>query len=251
MLKSIDRNSPLPLHSQIKEQLLRLIHEKREDSGNKEVLKLLPEETLTRIFGVSRLTVRQAVRDLVNEGQLYRVRGVGTFITPARISGQLDRIECFIEEWTLQSKQIEVVVAAYEIREASQDWLSRLGLPAGTPIFFIRRLRYADGRPVALDDRYLRTEYMNFVDPDDIVKEPIFVTLAHKGNMIIEKADYEIEATAATAEQAALLEVKRGAPLLARRLVIYAVPSRPLMTGCSWYRSDSFTYSITLRPGVI
>jgi GntR family transcriptional regulator len=251
LLKSIDRNSPLPLHSQIKEQLLRLIQEKREQGGNKDVLKLLPEETLTRIFGVSRLTVRQAVRDLVNEGHLYRVRGVGTFITPARISGQLNEIECFVEEWTLQSRQIEVVVAAYEIQVGSPEWLPRLGLPPGTSVFFIRRLRYADGHAVALDDRYLPAELMKFVDPDDIVREPIFVTLARKGRMIIEKADYEIEATAATAEQAASLQVNRGAPLLARRLVIYAAPSRPIMTGCSLYRADMFTYSVTLRPGII
>jgi len=251
VLKSIDRNSPLPLHSQIKEQLLALIHEKREQGGNKDVLKLLPEETLTRIFGVSRLTVRQAVRDLVNEGHLYRVRGVGTFITPARISGQLNQIECFVEEWTLQSRQIEVVVAAYEVQPGAQEWLSRLGLPPGTSVFFIRRIRYADGSPIALDDRYLPVEFMSMVEREDIVREPIFMTLARKGRMIIEKADYEIEATAASAEQAASLGVKRGAPLLARRLVIYAAPSNPVMTGCSLYRSDLFTYSITLRPGVI
>ncbi|AFM27011.1 GntR family transcriptional regulator [Desulfomonile tiedjei] len=251
MLKSIDRNSALPLHSQIKDQLLRFIDEKREQGGNKEQLKLLPEEALTRIFGVSRLTVRQAVRDLVNEGHLYRVRGVGTFITPRRISGQLDQIETFIEEWTLQSKQIEVVVAAYETKVCSEQWLSDLGLPAGTPVFYIRRIRYADGCPVALDDRYLPAEFMSLVKHADIVREPIFITLARRGKMIIEKADYQISATVASAEQASVLKIKRGSPLLARRLVIYAAPARPIMAGCSLYRSDLFTYSVSLRPGVI
>jgi GntR family transcriptional regulator len=251
VLKSIDRNSPLPLHSQIKEQLLLFIAEKRDQGGNKEQLKLLPEETLTRVFGVSRLTVRQAVRDLVNEGHLYRVRGVGTFITPAKISGQLDQIECFIEEWTLQSRQIEVVVAAYEVKPGEEQWLSRLDLPEDSSVLYVRRLRYADGCPVALDERYLPPEFVNIVEPADIVKEPVFITIARKGKMIIEKADYQIEATAATAEQASLLQVKRGSPLLARRLVIYAAPARPVLTGCSLYRSDLFTYSVSLRPGVI
>lgn len=251
MLKSIDRSSALPLHSQIKEQLLHFIDEKREQGGNKDQLKLLPEEALTRIFGVSRLTVRQAVRDLVNEGHLYRLRGVGTFITPSPISGQLDQIECFIEEWTLQSKQIEVVVAAYEIKVCDEAWLSRLELPTGTPVFFIKRIRYADGCPVAMDERYLPAEFMKLVDHSDIVKEPIFITVARKGRMVIEKADYQIGATAASTEQAAILQVKRGSPLLERTLVMYATPNRPIMTGCSLYRSDLFTYSVTLRPGMI
>jgi len=245
VLKSLDRKSPLPLYSQIKEQLLTLINQMAEQA-DKGPHKLYPEETLTERFGVSRMTVRQAVQELVNEGLLYRVRGVGTFINPPHVSGQLREIERFVHEWELQGKKILVVVSAYEIVPGPREWTARLGLPLHTPVLYIARRRYADDMPLALDDRYLPAEMADIVSMADVQQESIFLTLARKGKMIIGKADYEIGAKAASRQEAALLDIKPGDPLLERRLVIYAAPRRPVITGLSLYRADLFTYSISL-----
>ncbi|MBI4642451.1 MAG: GntR family transcriptional regulator [Deltaproteobacteria bacterium] len=246
MLKSLDRKSPLPLYSQIKEQLLTLIQEMAGQPAEKGPHKLYPEETLTEMFGVSRMTVRQAVQELVAEGLLYRIRGVGTFIKPPHVSGQLQEIERFVEEWSLQGKKIDVVVSAFKIVSAPLEWATRLGLSANAPVLYIQRRRFADGMPVALDDRYLPAEMADIVSPKDVQEESIFLTLARKGKMIIEKADYEITAKAASRKEAALLNLKPGAPLLARKLVIFAAPRRPVITGLSLYRADLFTYSVSV-----
>jgi GntR family transcriptional regulator len=246
VLKSLDRKSPLPLYSQIKEQLLTLIQEMAGQPAEKGSQKLYPEEALTEMFGVSRMTVRQAVQELVNEGLLYRVRGVGTFINPPHVSGQLQEIECFVEEWSLQGKKIDVVVSAIKVVPAPREWAARLGLPANAPVLYIQRRRFADGMPVALDDRYLPAEMAEIVSPKDVQEESIFLTLARKGKMVIEKADYEISAKAASRQEAALLDLKPGAPLLARKLVIYAAPNRPVITGLSLYRADLFVYSVSV-----
>lgn len=246
MLKSLDRKSPLPLYSQIKEQLLTLIQEMSGQLAEKGPHKLYPEETLTEMFGVSRMTVRQAVQELVNEGLLYRVRGVGTFIKPPHVSGQLQEIERFVDEWSLQGKKIDVVISAFKIMPAPLEWATCLGLEAKSPVLYIQRRRFADGMPVALDDRYLPAEMADFVTPTDVQQESIFLTLARKGKMVIEKADYEISAKAALRKEADLLDLKPGAPLLVRKLVIFAAPRRPVITGLSLYRADLFTYSVSV-----
>ncbi len=246
MLKNLDRKSPLPLYCQIKEQLLALIQEMAEQPPETRLQKLYPEEALTEMFGVSRMTVRQAVQELVNEGLLYRVRGVGTFINPPHVSGQLQEIECFVEEWSLQGKKIEVVVSAINVIPAPREWAARLGLPAKAPVLYIQRRRFADGMPVALDERYLPAEMAEIVSPEDVREESIFLTLARKGKMVIEKADYEISAKAALRKEAVLLDLKPGAPLLARKLVIFAAPKRPVITGLSLYHADLFTYSVSV-----
>lgn len=246
MLKGLDRNSPMPLYSQIKERLLAIIQEMAEEPAENGPHKLYPEETLTEMFGVSRMTVRQAVQELVNEGLLYRVRGVGTFINSPQVSGQLQEIERFVDEWSLQGKTIDVMVSAYQIMPAPREWAVSLGLKEKEPVLYIQRRRFADRMPVALDDRYLPGEMADIVTPADVQQESIFLTLARKGNMVIEKADYEISAKAASREEAALLDLKPGCPLLARRLIIYAAPRRPVITGLSLYRADLFTYSVSV-----
>lgn len=246
VITHLDRKSPLPLYSQIKERLLEFIQKQVNQRGENFPQKLYPEETLAEMFGVSRATVRQAVQELVNEGILYRVRGVGTFINPPHVSGQLKEIERFVDEWSIQNKKIKVIVSDYKIIPAPAEWAKCLGLSPGAPVLYIDRRRYADNMPVALDNRYLPPEMCEIVSPEDVLHESIFLTLARKGGMVIEKADYEIGAKAASQQEAACLQIKPGDPLLSRKLVIYAAPARPVITGLSLYRPDLFKYNVSV-----
>lgn len=246
MITRLDRSSPLPLYSQIKERLVEFIHEQGVEPGDKSPKKLYPEDALAEMFGVSRMTVRQAVQELVNDGLLYRVKGIGTFISPPHVNGQLIEIERFVDEWTLQGKEIKVKVSFFNITTCSREWTSALKLAPGTPVLYIGRRRYVDGMPVALDDRYLPAEMAGTVSREDVETESIFLTLARKGGLIIEKADYEIGAQAAEERVASFMNIKAGDPILARKLVIYAVPGRPVITGLSIYRADLFKYTVSV-----
>jgi GntR family transcriptional regulator len=116
----------------------------------------------------------------------------------------------------------------------------------GSPALYILRRRWADGIPVALDDRYLPAEMADVVTPDDVVAESIFLTLTRKGAVAIKSADYEIGAKAASRREARLLAIKTGDPLVARKLVIYAESARPVIVGLSVYRGDVFRYRVSV-----
>ncbi|MEN6437270.1 MAG: GntR family transcriptional regulator [Syntrophobacter sp.] len=246
ILRPLDRKSPFPLYSQIKERLVEYIREQHIDPEARESAKLPPEEALTEAYGVSRMTVRQAVQELVNEGLLYRLRGVGTFIVPPRVKGQLMEIERFVEEWKVQGKKIKVLTASLETRAASSKWTAALGLPPHMPLLCIERHRYADEMPVALDFRYLPPEMAEFVTAADVETESIFLTLIRKGRFTIETADYEISARKTSKREASFFGIPTGDPVLARELIIYATPRRPVITGVSIYRAELFKYSVSV-----
>ncbi len=244
--RPLDRNSPLPLYVQIKERLIEYIRERRAAPQGEEPARLLPEEILTETYGVSRMTVRQAVQELVNEGLLYRRRGLGTFIVPTQVTGQLKEIERFNDEWQIQGKKIKVRTASFQLQVASSKWADLLGIEHEVPLLCIERHRYVDDLPVALDFRYLPAELAEFVTPETVETESVFLTLVRKGHFTIEKADYEISARKATKREASFFGIPSGDPVLSRELVIFASPNRPVITGVSIYRAELFKYSVSV-----
>ncbi|MEM5787801.1 MAG: GntR family transcriptional regulator [Syntrophobacteraceae bacterium] len=245
-IRPLDRTSPLPLYSQIKERLIEFIREQRVEREREEPARLPAEDILTEAYGVSRMTVRQAVQELVNEGLLYRKRGVGTFIAPPQVTGQLTEIERFTDEWQMQGKKIKVKTASFHMQIVPSKWAKSLGLPPEKPLICIERHRWADDLPVALDFRYLPPELSEFVSPATVEEESIFLTLVRKGQFTIEKADYEISARKASRHEASFFGISPGHPVLSRELIIYASPDRPVITGVSIYRAELFKYSISV-----
>ncbi len=242
----IDRTSPIPLYVQIKQRLLEYISFKRENPDESGPQRIFPEEDLAKMFNVSRMTIRQAIKELVDERVLYRVKGIGTFIAAPHVTGQLGQIERFVYEWSIQGKEIEVLVRDFDIVPLPDQWADWIRLPAGTPVLYLKRLRSADGKPVAFDDRYIPADLKDFITPEDVKTESIFITLAQKGNILIDRADYEIGAKAASPEEAELLAIRPGDPLLTRRLAIYDITFRPVVVGMSVYRADRFKYTVSV-----
>lgn len=247
----VQRDSYLPFYVQIKQQLKEHIQRlKAEASARGQPLTspipFYSDDELVKAFGVSRMTVRQAVDALVQEGLLYRVRGVGTFISPPKIQGQLKRLEAFFEEWALQGKQVSVDIHQLDTRPCPEAAAAWLGVEPGTPILYIKRTRLADGIPTALDERFIPYELGQGITREDVSKEAIFMTLIRKFNVPIGEARIEISAVEAGPEEADLLKVPRGAALLLRNVVMVDDTGKPVLAGRSLYRPDLFKYSTTL-----
>ncbi|MDE2571134.1 MAG: GntR family transcriptional regulator [bacterium] len=239
---AIDRSSPMPLYGQIHDQLQRLIVEGRLDQVE------LSDGWLATHFGVSRMTVRQALDALVNEGLIKRQRGKGTLVVSPPIHGQLESIERFFDEWRIQGADVQVSVIARWIREADSQAASILGLEVGEPIGYFRRLRYVDGVPVCIDDRYIAASLLERLSDTDLATQPTWILLREKLNVAVVRADMRILATSATAEEAQLLQIAEGAPLLERGLECYGVDGLRMLAGPSRFRSDRFVYQVSVKP---
>jgi len=199
------------------------------------------ERELVTRFGVARMTVRQAVDSLVAEGIVERVRGRGTFVTrPRRRVGQLTSLteELRRRKHTVESRTLSAR------REAASPAVARaLALTAGDPVIRWRRLRIADGAPLAVQDSYLNEVLL----PGFLIggsPESLWDELSRRG-LRPTWAEDSVSADLASEEEAELLDLEPGAAVL--RITRRALSrERPIEVSRSVFRGDGYTMWLQL-----
>jgi DNA-binding GntR family transcriptional regulator len=185
----------------------------------------LPSDAqLCEEFGVSRMTARGAVQRLVQEGLIYRVPGRGTFVAPARANRTASHILSFSDEMRRKGRSPSSRVLQKRRRPASDAERDRLG---GDEVVALRRVRFADGDPVAVETAVFPADRVAPLLHGDLEGTSLFATLAGAG-LVPTAGRASLAAEAATADDARVLGVKRGAPLLVERRLIHDQNGAPL-----------------------
>ena len=238
---AIDKQSRMPLYAQLKEQLARLL------TDGTPRRQFFTDSQLTEMFKVSRTTVREAVRELIQDGYLYRVRGVGTFVAAQKMSARLDRLQSHFKAWTAQGKVVSTEVKAGKWAKCPGWAASLLGVAEASKVFYVHRVRAADGVPIASDYRYLPEQSARYVSADALQSKMIFEILAEKmpGDPP-RSARFTIEAAGATPQDAQALRISEGTPVLVRTHVLVSQTGRALSAGKSIFRADLTKWSIDL-----
>src|SRR6185437_10894260 len=135
---ALDRDSPIPLYLQIKQYLARRISawEPQDD-------KFFTDAELCGMFHVSRMTVRQAVQELVDDGLLKRARGIGTFLVSRR--GDEPATPAIDDRWEAEGRPVELEVLGYETQPCPREFAGDLALAPDAAVRYIFRLRKAGG----------------------------------------------------------------------------------------------------------
>jgi GntR family transcriptional regulator len=185
----------------------------------------LPSEAqLCEEFGVSRMTARAAVQRLVQDGLVYRVPGRGTFVAALRANRTAGHILSFSDEMRRQGRVPTSRVIERRRRRATEDEERRLGV---ADVVVLRRVRLADGKPLALERAVFPAERVHEALDVDLERESLFETLTAAG-LVPTSGSAALAAEAATSEDARLLRVRRGAPLLVERRLICDQDGTPL-----------------------
>ena len=185
----------------------------------------LPSDSqLCEEFGVSRMTARGAVQRLVQEGLVYRVPGRGTFVAPARATRTASHILSFSDEMRRRGRTPTSRVVEQTRRAATDEETRRLGTDE---VLVLRRVREADGEAVALETAVFPADRVAAALDRDLERTSVFAALADAG-LVPTAGRADIAAQAAGAEDAKLLGVKRGEPLLVERRLIYDQDGVPL-----------------------
>ncbi len=140
----------IPLYRQVQDRIEDLI--RANDPSEKIPLS---DAYLAGHFGVSQITVRRAVDELVDAGVLYRIQGVGTFVRPRKLREQLT-LNSFLDPWAHGGGRLDVRVGRFERIAADKEIADRLSVLVGEPVIYVQRLRFQRKTLVAVDDRYLR-----------------------------------------------------------------------------------------------
>jgi GntR family transcriptional regulator len=232
----LDKSAFTPLYFQIHTQLLKMIH-----SGQLRPGDLLPsEEELSRAYGVSRMTSRQAVQLLKNQGLASRHRGQGSFVSQPPVEKDITHLCGFTAEMrTLGIKASSRVLEA-RVSPASADVAAQLGIPAGAPIYAMRRLRLADNSPAAIEDAALPLEQFPGIEKLDFSRRSLYQTLRERYGVRFSRADETIEARSAKRAEAALLRLQPRASVLVISRVLWSNAGFAVEAAHSVYRGDRY-----------
>ena len=201
------------------------------------------ERLLCERFGVSRMTVRQAVDALVVDGLLEREQGRGTFVAPAKLDLEV-RLSSFGEEMRRRGMEPSSKVLAADEAGAAPDIADALEMLPGEQVFYLHRVRYADGEPMAIEQLWLPCRLAPGLF-DDGEPGSIYGELRRRG-LEPDWGEDTVAATEVDAQDAALLGLRVGKAVLrlSRRTFagdIACVYSR------SSYRADRYMLWVPLR----
>jgi len=233
-------DGPMPKHAQLRE-ILRDLATRQLAPGT----ALPSERELTARYGVSRLTVREAIGQLVSEGVLYRVRGKGTFTTLPRVDSRL-HLASFTEDMHRRGMRPETSLLGHAELAPPAETAQALRLAPRTTAYWIFRLRKADGVPMAVERGWYHPAAAPRLLEQDLTGS-LYALLDQRYGARPEHATQTVLAEGADAETAGLLGVRPGSPLL----VFHRITSsrgRPVEAMTSWYRGDAYQVTMPLRP---
>lgn len=201
----------------------------------------LPTETeLAQSYQVSRITAKRALDELVRQGRAFRQQGRGTFVAQKRIR-DISGFGSFSEDIKSRGLAPGSRVLQFKEIEASAEVAERLHVPEGEHVYMLNRLRLADEEAVAVETAYLPCRLCEGLINDDLNNQSLYAILTEKYKIVPTWADAEIEARAATKEEAFLLNLKVGKPVLSARRVTFSENYDVIELVHSVYNGDRFT----------
>lgn len=199
---------------------------------------LLPgERVLEETYGVSRITVRRAIGDLVASGRLRRARGKGTFVAPNPLVSRL-HLASFSSEMKAQSVVATSKILLSERATAPTDIGEFFGSPPAALHTHLRRLRLGDGEPYSIDDAWYNAEHVPDLLENDVYNS-VYSILENHYRIPVTEADQVVTAVNADEQQATLLDVAPGTALL--HIVRFSRSGALPVEWCSSvYRTDRY-----------
>ncbi len=237
-MSAIYRNSPLPRYYQLKEILRERIR-----SGEWKPGSLIPSEReLSEKYGISRMTARQAITDLVNEGIFYREQGKGTFVSNRKITQQLIHLTGFTEDIRARGQLPSTKVLSAEMSPADEATAEKLRIEPGTLIFRLQRLRLADDEPLAIEVSQIHFKGCERLLEEDLEHNSLYRVLESRFGIMLMEADQELEAGLVENDEAQLLSISPGSPVLFTRRTTYTERNQPIEYAKSMYCGHKYTF---------
>jgi GntR family transcriptional regulator len=205
--------------------------------------RLPSDDELCREFGVSRMTARNAMQRLAEDGLVRRIPGRGTFSVAPPSHRHADRLMAFSHEMARLGRVASSRLLAREIRPSSDTEAGALGLRVTEPVVVVRRLRLADDVPIALETAVLHLRTADLVMSADLEGGSLHAALAEAG-LHLRRGNATITAEAAGTEDVRLLGVERGSPLLVERRVIQDAGGHPVEATESRYPGGRYALDV-------
>jgi len=218
------------------------------DNGEWQPRQPIPSERqLEVLYNVSRTTIREAIDYLTRQGYLYREHGRGTFVSPPKLQKALMELTSFSEDLVKRGIRPGQIIRDISTVVPPASILQRLELAPGTPMLRLERIRLGNDVPIGLQTSYLVLEPGQGITRAEMEEAgSLYKLLQEKFHIIPSEADETLEVTVATKEEAELLQIEEGAPLLLSERVLFAQNRHPVEYVKILYRGDRYRYYVRL-----
>ena len=233
---ALDRQSVVPLYFQIRQALLDQIRSEKLKPGD----AVPSEQAISAQFGVSRMTVRQALKSLADLGVIYSRRGKGTFVAGNKLEKSFRQVLSFTEEMTARGSTASSRVLKFRVEPADEKAADALRVSVGEQLNSLRRLRLADSIPMGIEWSRIPLNLCPDLQKTFQPKGSLYQVLGQRYGIKIAVTDEVAEAGVADAEQARLLQIPRRAPVLLFSRISYIESGKPVEYVISVYRGDRY-----------
>jgi GntR family transcriptional regulator len=202
-----------------------------------------PESHLVQQFGISRMTVRQALARLVFEGVIERHRGRGSFVAEPRLL-HTKMFLSFEEEMRARGARTAIKLLDMRTQPAEGKVARALKLKEGTPVVVLERQRIVDDQVVGYEIRYLPRYIGDALTPDEIHNQPLVPAVRRVLGKPRTRLALRVTASVVRKHEARVLQTRAGAPVLVREHVWYVDREGPVQYGKSLFRGDRYEMSV-------
>lgn len=228
------------IYIQVKKDLLKKIETHLYKSGD----RLPSERDLSEIYGVSRMTARQALKELEEDGYVYRETGRGTFVSSPQFLQK--NVKSFTETVTEQgfipsTKVLESAIV-YDLKSISQ----KMGLEAKTRYYKVKRLRLGNETPIALETLYIPENYCPDLRKHDL-SQSLYHILEEEYGYVITTISCQMDACIPTRVLAEVMGLHKQIALLKVNGITYAQGNKKLFYEESFYRPDLYKYEVDIH----
>jgi GntR family transcriptional regulator len=234
----------IPKYYQIYEDLLAMIRQGQFSEGDR-----FPSDTeLVNSFRVSRGTIREAIKLLIQQGFLVREQGKGTFITYHKIQQDSDKLIGFTEVMQQHGMKASARIIEKKVHDPAPNIRQVMGLGEDDKVVRIVRLRYGDKEPLIIERSFFRFELFQPIMNMDLENNSIFELLYRHTYIRLGYAVQRIEAMSAGQSEHELLKVELGTPLLLMKRFIHTKEGVFFQYSEDVYRSDRITFTTKTLP---
>jgi len=231
----------IKLHEQVRRRIERLIA----DQAIKPGAQIPTEADLAGEFNVSRTTIRNALNVLEQEGKIERTPGRGTIVRQPRLGQLLGKLLSFTEEMKLRgfTPSNRLIEMTQTVPSTPIRTLLRLDSES---VWRIRRVRCANGEPIAIETCYIPGSALNEQDAENLGNGSLYELLGRLGRGP-DRSEQSAQAASATPEEAALLNIESNRPVLRFERLSFDANGEPIEFVTSTYRGDKYSFHVLLK----
>jgi GntR family transcriptional regulator len=209
--------------------------------------RLPSERELCERFGVSRMTVRQALGELERDGLVYARVGKGTFANESKIDQELQTLTGFSQDISMRGSRPSSRVISAKIILASTPLAAVLKIMQGAEVVELSRLRLANDLPLCIETAYIPHYLCPNILSHDFAQESLYNVFTRDYNLRLARAEQTMEASLAAPEEMELLQLTHPAAILRIERLTYNQQDNLIEYVVSAYRGDRYKFHLTLK----